>query len=126
MTIETHSVQASLKNRRALPFKIPKTSDSEYPALFNTGEKTCKYQPSIKLPEPFARNVFKKEDVTNLSESSRKYVLSIVENSNYGFFVPYEPNKNTIQYGENGGAQWTGASVDPYKNIMYVLSLIHI
>jgi len=25
------------------------------------GEKTCEYQPSIKLPEPFARNVFKKE-----------------------------------------------------------------
>ena len=90
------------------------------PASILPGEKTCKYQPSVKIPEPFARNVFKKEDVTNLSESSRKYVLSIVENSNYGFFVPYEPNKNTIQYGDNGGAQWTGASVDPYKNIMYV------
>ena len=90
------------------------------PASILPGEKTCKYQPSVKLPEPFARNVFKKEDVTNLSESSKKYVLSIVENSNYGFFVPYEPNKNTIQYGDNGGAQWTGASVDPYKNIMYV------
>ena len=90
------------------------------PASILPGEKTCKYQPSVKIPEPFARNVFKKEDVTNLRESSRKYVLSIVENSNYGFFVPYEPNKNTIQYGENGGAQWTGASVDPYKNIMYV------
>ena len=90
------------------------------PASILPGEKTCKYQPSIKVPEPFARNVFKKEDVTNLKESSRKHVLSIVESSNYGFFVPYEPNKNTIQYGENGGAQWTGASVDPYKNIMYV------
>ena len=90
------------------------------PASILPGEKTCKYQPSIKVPEPFARNVFKIEDVTNLKESSRKHVLSIVESSNYGFFVPYEPNKNTIQYGENGGAQWTGASVDPYKNIMYV------
>ena len=90
------------------------------PVSILPGEKTCKYQPSVKLPEPFARNVFKKEDVTNLSESSKKYVLSIVEKSNYGFFAPYEPNKNTIQYGDNGGAQWTGASVDPYKNIMYV------
>ena len=36
------------------------------------GEKTCKYQPSLKLPEPFAKNIFKKEDVTNLSKSSRK------------------------------------------------------
>ncbi|HIC76832.1 MAG TPA: pyrrolo-quinoline quinone, partial [Candidatus Dadabacteria bacterium] len=52
------------------------------------GEKTCDYQPSIKLPEPFARNVFKKDDVTNLSESSKEHILSILENSNYGFFQP--------------------------------------
>ena len=84
------------------------------------GEKTCEYQPSLKLPEPFARNVFKKDDVTNLSESSKEHILSILENSNYGFFQPYELNKDTIQYGDNGGAQWTGASVDPYNNIMYV------
>ncbi len=84
------------------------------------GEKTCSYQPSLKLPEPFARNVFKKDDVTNLSKSSKSYILSILENSNYGFFKTYELNKDTIQYGENGGAQWTGASVDPYNNTMYV------
>ena len=84
------------------------------------GEKTCEYQPFVKLPEPFARNVFKKEDITNLNASSEKYISSIVKKSNFGFFVPYEPEKNTIQYGDNGGAQWTGASVDPYKNIMYV------
>ena len=84
------------------------------------GEKTCKYQPSLKLPEPFARNIFKKEDVTNLSKSSKDHILSIVKNSNYGFFVPHELNKDTIQYGGDGGAEWTGASVDPYKNIMYV------
>ena len=39
------------------------------------GEKTCKYQPSLKLPEPFAKNIFKKEDVTNLSKSSEDYIL---------------------------------------------------
>lgn len=84
------------------------------------GEKTCEYQPSLKLPEPFARNVFKKKDVTNLSESSKNYILSIIENSNYGFFETHVPNKDTIEYNQQGGAQWTGASVDPYKNIMYV------
>ncbi len=86
------------------------------------GETTCKYQPSLKLPEPFAKNIFKKEDISNLSKSSYKHILSIVKNSNYGFFVPYEEGKNTIQYGDNGGAQWTGASVDPYKNILFVTS----
>ena len=84
------------------------------------GEKTCNYQPSLKLPEPFARNIFKKEDVTNLNKSSEEYILKIVKNSNYGFFETYEIDKETIQYGDNGGAQWTGASVDPYNNIMYV------
>ena len=84
------------------------------------GEKTCEYQPSLNLPEPFARNVFKKDDVTNLSKSSRDYILSIIKNSNYGFFEPHELNKDTIQYNNYGGAQWTGASVDPYKNVMFV------
>ena len=90
------------------------------PTSLIPGEKTCNYQPALKLPEPFARNVFKKEDVTNLNEESKKYILSIIEKSNYGFFATHETKKNTIQYGDNGGAQWTGASIDPYKNIMYV------
>ena len=84
------------------------------------GEKTCKYQPSLKLPEPFAKNIFKKEDVTNLSKSSKDYILSILENSNYGFFQTHELNKYTIEYNMQGGAQWTGASVNPYNNVMYV------
>jgi len=90
------------------------------PTSLIPGEKTCNYQPALKLPEPFARNVFKKEDVTNLNEESKNYILSIIEKSNYGFFATHEIKKDTIQYGDNGGAQWTGASIDPYKNIMYV------
>ena len=84
------------------------------------GEKTCPYQPSLKLPEPFARNIFSKNDITNLSVSSRKYISSIVNKSNYGFFATHEVDKDTIEYNQQGGAQWTGASIDPYKNIMYV------
>ena len=90
------------------------------PASKLPGEKTCKYQPSLKLPEPFARNVFTKNDISNLNKSSKEYITSIVENSNYGFFEPYELDKYTIQYNNNGGAQWSGASVDPIKNILYV------
>ena len=84
------------------------------------GEKTCEYQPSFKLPEPFSRNVFKIEDVTDKSIKDREFVMSQVKESNYGFFQPHELNKFTISYNINGGAQWTGASVDPYKNILYV------
>ncbi len=86
------------------------------------GEKTCAYQPSLILPEPFSRNVFKKDDVTNLSKNSKEYVLSIINNSNYGFFETHEVGKDTITYNMNGGAQWTGASIDPYNNIIFVTS----
>ena len=62
------------------------------------GEKTCAYQPSFKLPEPFSKNVFKKEDVTNRSDADREFVMSQVDNSNYGFFSTHELNKYTIFY----------------------------
>ena len=86
------------------------------------GEKTCAYQPALELPEPFSRSVFKKEDVTNINEKSKDYILSIIKDLNYGFFKTHEIDKDTIMYGVSGGAQWTGASVDPYNSIMYVTS----
>ena len=90
------------------------------PASNLPGEKTCKYQPYLDLPEPFARNIFKESDITNLNEKSKNFVSSIVKNSNYGFFNTHEVGKDSIEYNMSGGAQWTGASVDPYKNILYV------
>ena len=68
------------------------------PASKFPGEKTCKYQPAFKLPEPFSRNVFKKEDVTDRSKEDRDYVMSAVEKANYGFFPTHELNKDTIVY----------------------------
>ena len=84
------------------------------------GEKTCSYQPALKIPEPFAKNDFTISEVTDLNEDSRKYILSIVNKSKFGFFATPDLNKNSIQFGDNGGAQWTGGSVDPYNNVLYV------
>tara|TARA_Y100000310_G_scaffold229436_1_gene231865 strand:+ start:2900 stop:4936 length:2037 start_codon:yes stop_codon:yes gene_type:complete len=90
------------------------------PASKFPGERTCKYQPSFKLPKPFSRNVFSKNDITNKSEEDRNYVMSEVNKANYGFFPAHELNKFTIVYNLGGGAQWTGGSIDPYKNVLYV------
>lgn len=46
--------------------------------------------------------------------------MSQVNDSNYGFFPAHELNKFTIVYNINGGAQWTGGSIDPYKNVLYI------
>ena len=61
----------------------------------------ARIQPSFKLPEPFSRNVFKIEDVTDKSIKDREFVMSQVKESNYGFFQPHELNKFTISYNIN-------------------------
>jgi len=82
------------------------------------GERTAIYQPDVKLPEPICRNQFKKEYITNIGKKNYNYILSIVENANFGFFKPHEFGKKNIIIGKC--VRWAGASVDPDINRMYV------
>ena len=84
------------------------------------GEKTSFYQKIFQLPEPFSKQYFKKNDITDLSGERFDYVKNEIKDSTYGFFVPHSINKKNIIY--KGGAQWMGASVDNSKGIMYVPS----
>ena len=56
------------------------------------GEKTNFYQPNIRTPEPFAKNVFNLNEVTNINKN-QKYILNKIKNYKYGFFEPYELGK---------------------------------
>ena len=38
----------------------------------------------------------------------------------FGIYPPFEIGKKTIIYNFHGGAEWTGASVDPLNGVMYV------
>ncbi len=84
------------------------------------GEKVSFYQKKFNLPEPFAKQIFDLNDITDISNESYKYVFEKVKNTNFGFFIPNSTEKKTISYG--GGAQWMGASIDNDKGIMYVPS----
>ena len=86
------------------------------------GEKVSFYQKKFILPEPFAKQTFNKNDITNISKESYKYISNKIKNTNYGFFIPNSINQKNIIYGINGGAQWMGASIDNNKGIMYVPS----
>ena len=48
-------------------FNLRKAPRSKIP-----GEKTNFYQPNIKLPEPFAKQIFNLEEVTNIDLESKK------------------------------------------------------
>ena len=84
------------------------------------GEKTAFYQKKFSLPEPFSRQFFRKNDVTNLFPESTEFVTKKIKNASYGFFTPNSINKKNIVY--KGGAQWMGASVDHLSGTMFVNS----
>lgn len=84
------------------------------------GEKTATYQPSVKFPEPFTKQFFKMDDVTNISKESKEYVEKQLVNKSFGFFIPNSVGKDNIQYGFNGGAEWMGASINNNNGMMYV------
>lgn len=90
------------------------------PASRLPGERTWPYQPAIELPEPFARQMYEKTDLTNRSEDAREFVAARVANANAGWFEPFDEGRPTVFYGIHGGAEWTGAAFDPRTRRLYV------
>ena len=86
------------------------------------GEKTSYYQPNLKIPEPFSKQIFTTDEITNISTESKNYIKRKIKNSNFGFFQPHELDKENIFFGFHGGAEWMGASVNNTNGIMYITS----
>jgi quinoprotein glucose dehydrogenase len=97
------------------PYSLRRAPVSKLP-----GERTWPYQPGFERPEPFARQVFTESDITNISPEAHAFVAKQIVNANYGWFQPFELGKPTVYYGVHGGAQWSGASVDPTTGWLYV------
>jgi quinoprotein glucose dehydrogenase len=95
--------------RRAPTSKIP-------------GERTAAYQPDFQWPEPFAKQAFTIDDVTNISNESRHSVLQQLENTNFGFYAPHELGKKTVFFGLHGGAMQMGPGLDQKTGILYIAS----
>ncbi len=87
-------------------------------------EKTWSTQPFPTKPPPFARQKFTVDDLSPyLSPADRaKFRDEILSANNQGMFTP-PGTRNTIQMpGNNGGANWGGAAIDPVSGRLYVVS----
>ena len=89
------------------------------------GEDTWPTQPFPTAPPPFARQSFSEKDLSPYIDdpAERARFLDEVRNArNEGLFTP--PGlRNTIQMpGNNGGANFSGAAIDPTRGTMYVVS----
>jgi quinoprotein glucose dehydrogenase len=88
------------------------------------GEQTWPTQPFPLKPPPFARQKFTVDDLSpylNAADRAR-FRDEILSARNEGLFTP--PGKRpTIQMpGNNGGANWGGAAVDPNGGFLFVVS----
>lgn len=87
------------------------------------GEETWPTQPFPSKPPPFSRQTFTADDLSPyLSPAERaRFRDEILSARNEGLFTP--PGRSTIQMpGNNGGANWGGAAVDPPNGRLYVVS----
>ncbi len=94
------------------------------PASDMPGEKVSRTQPFPVKPPPFARQEFTVDDLNPYltPEDRAKFRDQIQTARNEGLFTP-PAKRGTIQMpGNNGGANWGGAAVDPLKGTLFVVS----
>ena len=85
------------------------------------GEHPWPTQPIPTLPEPFARQKFGPEDVTNISPETHKDMLDkYLKVKNRVMFSPPSKEGGWIFPGFDGGGEWGGAAVDQQTKIMYI------
>ncbi|EDY84138.1 Cytochrome c subfamily, putative [Verrucomicrobiia bacterium DG1235] len=86
------------------------------------GEQAWATQPLPVKPEPFARQVFSADLITDVSPESYREVLDrFITLRPHAPFVPPSKEGTIIFPGYDGGGEWGGAAVDP-AGVLYVNS----
>lgn len=95
----------------------------EVPPSDLRGEETWPTQPAPQKPEPFARQTFTEDDITNISPESHQAVLErFREIRTENMWDPPSTQGTLIFPGFDGGAEWGGAAFDPETGVLYVNS----
>lgn len=104
-----------LTGKPLFPFRLRRAPASRLP-----GERAWEYQPDVETPQPFSRQLFTRNEVTDISPESHASVMKQIEGANFGWFETFEEGRPTVFFGIYGGAEWTGAAVDPETSRLYV------
>ena len=97
------------------PFRLRRAPTSDLP-----GEVTAPYQPDPELPERFAKMEFTAADLTDRTPEAAAYVANSFKSVTTGFFRPASLGHPNLYFGMDGGAEWSGACVDPGTGRLYV------
>ncbi len=97
------------------PFRMRRAPTSDLP-----GEVTAPYQPDPELPERFAKMEFTAADLTDRTSEAAEFAASQFKSATTGFFRPASAGHPNLYFGMDGGAEWSGACVDPGTGRLYV------
>ncbi len=97
------------------PFRLRRAPTSDLP-----GEVTAPYQPDPELPERFAKMEFTAADLTDRTPEAAAYAANSFKSVTTGFFRPASLGHPNLYFGMDGGAEWSGACVDPETGRLYV------
>ena len=88
------------------------------------GEATWPTQPVPEKPAPFARQTFTAKDLSPYLEPGERERLErqIADARNEGLFTPPSTHDTIEMPGNNGGANFGGAAIDPVHGYLYVVS----
>ena len=98
------------------------------PAGILPGERASPTQPFPTKPPAFALQGLTEEDLINFTPELRAEAVKQLENFTYGplFTPPSLPEGNKrgtiLMPGAGGGANWTGAGIDPESGVLFVPS----
>ncbi len=99
--------------------------ERKVPASSVPGEKLSPTQPFPTRPAPFERQGVRPEDLIDFTPELAAEARKILAEFDYGeLFVPLGTGRPTMYLpGWLGGANWTGAAVDPETGVLYVPSI---
>jgi len=91
------------------------------PASTIPGEKTANTQPRVTLPEPFSRQTFSEQDLSDINPETHAYVKAQYEQArDFAYMQPLGLEKTVLFPGFYGGANWGGGAFDPASNLYYI------
>ena len=98
--------------------------EHRYPVSTVPGELASLTQPIPLKPAPYARQLLTEDMLTNRTPEAHAWALEKFRTfRSEGLFVPFELDKQTVQFpGFDGGAEWGGPAVDPKTGVIYINS----
>jgi quinoprotein glucose dehydrogenase len=97
------------------PFRLRRAPTSDL-----RGEVTSPYQPDPELPERFSQKEFTAADLTDRTEEAAEFALTRFKSATTGWFRPGSEGRANLLFNIDGGAEWTGACIDPDTGRLYV------